>query len=782
MYKKMRVIIALLMLSFAGSLTAADISVVLKEKGSKEFIIGGTVIIYNAENPQKIVKGGRTNKYGFTALTNLKAGKYILTARSIGYEKHSETLTLKADESLSKKIYLNSKASQTDVVTVTGKKTVGDIKSISKATVSSEYILNMPALGSEVDILRSMQLLPGVSTSSEMSSGLNIRGGTSDQTLYRLDGVTVYNPTHLGGFIGAFNADATHDVELLKGAFPAEYGGRLSGILDLTMKEGSKEKFQGVARASIISASAEIEGPITDDISYMISARRFYFDYLIKAMSTQKSPPSYYFYDLNTKMNWEIDDNNHLFLSGMFSNDILDITSFGDDDAESSDGGIDMDWGNKVANLRYMHIFSPKLFTNFSLIYSTYKLGIDLAFSDEDEGDVASLKINNGIEDVVFRGTADWFGFDNHKIRGGFDITHHKFDIYSLGGANAELFEDLNKTRTPTSMDVAAFIDDEWEITPLLQSSLGLRANYYPDGEYFNVEPRIALSYQFQPDMYIRGAVTNAHQSEHLIRRSDINVPTDVWIPTTDLIKPSESWQYTLGFETELFKDYLFSVEGYYKTMTNLYEYKDTVSMASNAPLEEQLTSGTGKSYGIEFFLHKKFGDFQGWIGYTVSEVLYKFEELNGGKEFHPLHDQLHNFKISGTYNLNKRWEFAASWVYTSGQPITMPSGSYRTGQIDGSGEENGPPHNDDRPEIFSKYNYTKKNNYRMAAYHRLDLNVTYKYEAFKLPWELSLNVYNAYNRQNPFTVYVGENNGRMALKQVTLFGILPTIGISCKF
>jgi len=752
----------------------------IKEIGSEEFIIGASVFISNIDEPTRPLKGTYTNRFGFYSIPKIKEGNYLLIVRSVGYLTYTDTISIKS-ENKTMNLFLNTQATITDEIRVVATKTAGAIQSISKADVSADFIAKMPTIGGESDILRAMQMLPGVTATSELSSGLNIRGGSSDQTLYLLDGVIVYNPTHLGGFMSTFNTDAVRDVSLIKGAYPAEYGGRLSGILDVKMKEGAKDEYHGKVGISIINAKAEVEGPIGEDASFMIAGRRLYLDLVTMAAAEAQDVedmPQYYFYDFNAKFNWVINDKNHLFFSGMFGRDVFDV-EFGE---SNKDEGFKIDWGNKVANLRYMHIFSPELFSNFSLIYTNYSFNTAFRMFNgegEDKGNLVKFGTENGVEDIVLRSTLDWFGLENHKIKAGIEIISHNFNIYTLD----DLFLDdlknaLNKKRTPTAQEFGLFIQDEINTAEKIIINPGLRFNYYHSGGYINLEPRIALSHEFMPNNFFRAAVSNSHQPVHLIKRQDMNLPTDVWIPTMDNIRPGKSWQYTLSYETNLFNDYLFSIETYYKTMEDIYEYKDSITIFSSANIENQLTEGQGLAYGLEIFLHKKIGRLQGWLAYTLSQVKYKFDEINLGEEYFPIHHRLHDFKIVLTYEISKGWDIGADWVFQSGQPISMPTGKYY----------NSNPNDRDYMSI-NQYYYSEKNSYRMAPYHRLDLNFMRKFKMFgTLNSVFSINIYNVYNRKNPFSIFVDEEwdsqsqKNTTVLRQITLFPIIPTFGLNVEF
>lgn len=439
-----------------------------------------------------------------------------------------------------------------------------------------------------------------------MSSGLYVRGGSPDQNLVLLDGVTVYNPSHLAGFISSFNNDAIRDIRMIKGAFPAEYGGRLSSVLDLTMKEGTREKLSGSGGISLISSKLTLEGPIDEKSSFMISGRRFYFDLLLSLFD---DAPSYYFYDVNAKANYKLSDNDHLYVSGYFATDVFGVN----DEFDNSDVGID--WGNKTANIRWMHIVNPELFTNFSLIYTDYSFNSNISESDLNFNSISRIK------DIVLKGDLQYLAYDNHIIKSGLDITWHNF----LSGANfndidLSMESDLLGTKEINTFDIATYIQDEWKVSDKLDFNFGVRTYYFQQGNYFDIEPRLSGTYLLDNGIRLKAALTVANQYLHLVVRNNISLPTDLWFPSTENIKPSRSIQGVFGFETKVFDDsYLFSFETYYKSMRNLLEFKDDAVFTLGIPLEDQFTSGDGEAYGFEFFLNKRVGNFTGWIGYTLA-------------------------------------------------------------------------------------------------------------------------------------------------------------------
>ena len=767
-------------LIFAQS-SKSTISGTIKEAKSGETIISARIVLAKDSINKKQISGGISNKFGFYSIPNVEAGDYYITVNVMGYEKFTKKINVKDGKDFEQNIKMVNKDIQTDEVLVEGKRTEDLMKPISEISISPIFISKLPSIGGEVDVFRALQLLPGVKQASEISSGLYIRGGSPDQNLILLDGVVVYNPSHLGGFLSSFNGDALRDINLIKGAYPAEYGGRLSSVLDMTMKEGTKEKISGKAGISIISSNALIEGPITENSSFMISGRRMYLDLIMLLVPDGKTkPPSYYFYDLNAKVNYDISNNDKLFLSGYFGADVLTSPA-------QSKNVFGIDWGNKTANLRWMHVVSPKLFTNFSLIYTNYSFETTIYDSTSSTSNFSSL---SQIEDFVARAEAQYFPVSEHTIKMGLEATSHNFkaDAHTdfLPGAKLSIASDS----AINAIDAAIYLQDNWMITPLLGAQLGLRSVYFQQGDYFALEPRGSLNYMLTDKMNLKISGAKATQFLHLITRNDVSLPTDLWFPSTENIKPSSSWQASLGLDSKFMDDAIYgSFEIYYKKMDNLYEYKDTAKLTFGIPLESQFTNGWGESYGAEFFINKQIGNFTGWIGYTLSWTKRYFAELNNGNPYFPRYDVRHDISIVANYTFNERWEIGASWVFYSGQSYTVPSSTFQFDPIgfdNNAYDQHGP---DASPTTGSqKFTYTDRNGYRMAPYHKLDLNVMYKFKWFDLPFMLSMNVYNAYNRSNPFAVYIEtkyDANGKEIGKeftQITLFPIIPSLALSFKF
>lgn len=761
--------------AFDTPLFATSLSGEVTDAESGESIVGAGVYLTSAsDTTNQIVTGRSTTSFGLFSLNAVEPGEYYLRARSIGYESVAKLVSIGSRDTV-----INIQMSQSDVVTdevtVRAERTEQEtIEKISTVEIKPSFVKRMPAFAGEVDIFRVLQLLPGISSANELFSGLYVRGGSPDQNLILLDGVIVYNPSHLGGIFSTFNNDAIRDIKMIKGAFPAEYGGRLSSVLDMTMKEGAKDELHGAGGISLIASRLTLEGPITEDISFMVSGRRTYFDLILNEYTTgEEDFPTYYFYDFNAKTNWRIDENNHLFLSGYFGSDVFEFDE--GNSGEENSSSIGFNWGNSTANLRWLHIVNSELFMNFSAIYTDYGFYTD--FSQDDGGISAQFETMSQIRDFMLRANAEYFPHPDHDIKVGVESIFHNFRINAAQSSDITDDEFLNlfDERNEIAVENSLYIQDKWQVTDNFTTNIGTRFYYFNQGNYFFAEPRISAAYNLGGGLNLKAAGTVGHQFLHLVVRNDIALPTDLWFASNETIKPQRAYQGVLGIEqTFNNNEYLVSVEGFYKHMENLLEFREDVDFTLGVPKDTDLAVGQGEAYGLEFFLNKQLGDFTGWIGYTLSWTQRQFDDLNRGQPFFPRYDRRHDVSVTLNYSFNESWEIGAAWVYATGQAYTMPQGSYYFNEdLSGNSYTN------------QKYDYTQRNGARLDGYHRLDLNLMWKHKIFddNDGW-LSFNIYNAYDRRNPFFQYIGndDNTGERVVKQVTLFPVIPTIAYNFEF
>ncbi len=757
------------------------------DKASGESLIGAYV--YDKDNKSR---GTSTNVYGFYSIT-VEEGERQIEASFIGYNTLQITFDVTNDTTINFALDPGSIVLDQEVV-ISADRPDENVEStdMGKVDLSVEKIKSIPALMGEVDVIRAIQLLPGVMSSGELNSGLYVRGGGPDQNLILLDEAVVYNTGHLFGFFSVFNADAISNTTLHKGSMPAEYGGRLSSVLDVNMKEGNYNKYKVNGGIGIISSRLTIQGPIQKEkSSFLIAGRRTYGDILARPFlkGTDFEGNGYYFYDLNLKANYRFSDKDRLFLSGYFGRDVFNF--------RSTDGfNLRMPWGNATATLRWNHVFSNKLFMNASAIYNTYDFEVDASFAD------LNSRFFSGVRDYNFKLDFDLFANAAHTIKFGANYTYHTFTPYSVQATvgDSELTtDDLNKEN---AHEAAIYIQDEITFTDRLKMNIGLRASAYqqvgpylspvfneqglptdsirydrgePIVTYGALEPRLALRYGISDKASIKAGVTFTNQYIHLVANSTSTLPTDLWVPSTQRTKPQKGIQYSLGyFQNFLDNQYEASIEVYYKDLQNQIEFSEFYVPELNEPVENSFVYGEGYSYGIELFLKKRMGNFNGWIGYTLSKTERLFPEINDGIAFPAKYDRRHDLSIVTSYKLSKRWDLAATFVYGTGQALTLPNTFFLINNW-----------------LYSDYDMPR-NGYRLKPYHRLDLSATWdlnKKPNPKIDNELVFSVYNVYNRYNPFMVYAlpevpadDPTSIDVKLNQISLFPVIPSISWNFSF
>lgn len=771
---------------------SSTVSGTVVEAGSGESVVGVNVLLATDSTGASVVRGARTNKFGFYSIPSVPQGFYVLIVRGVGFKPFRKTLSLAAAQNLTVAVKLQSDVVRGQEITVQADRAREQVttRTISAVELSPDLIKKLPALGGEVDVFRVLQMMPGVKSASEVSSGLYVRGGSPDQNLTLLDGVPVYNPSHLGGLLSVFNNDALKDVKLIKGAFPAEYGGRLSSVVDIAMREGTREKLSGEAGLSLVNAKLTLEGPITENASFMLSGRRMYLDALRAVLSDtlRKQIPGYYFYDFNGKFNINLGENDKIFVSGYAGYDVLN-------QPDALDARFAVNWGNATASLRWTHIVSSSLFTNFSAMFTNYDFSTSIATTG-DRGESQGFSSLSRIRDWVLRAESQWFASEDHTVKSGVEATHHAFRSAAESNAafgSGQFRLDSTGGSTVESLEAAAFVQDEWQRAfgvEGLSTNIGGRLVFFQRGGYFFIEPRASFIYDAAENFTVKGAFSLANQFVHLIIRNDLGVPSDVWFPSTETVLPAQATQYALGVDTKLFdREFAFGIEGYYKSFKNLYEFKDDAQFSLLAPLNDQFTRGTGEAYGVEFFLNKGGGrellpNLTGWVGYTLAWTWRTFPELNDGKPFPPRFDRRHDISIVASYKLDEVWELSASWVYGTGQAFTMPAAQFDFVQVTGNRTPTGTP--------APKFQSTERNAFRLPPFHKLDLAVTHKFTWFGLPFTAGLSIYNTYNRANPYSWSIRYNVERDAagtivrrtpyVQQLSLFPIIPTLSIGFKF
>jgi len=755
--------------------TKRTISGYVKEKGSGELLLG--VNIYSPA----LQVGTSTNTYGFYSLTIPALQDSITIIYSyVGYQ--SISINLAIDEPVEKNVDLAPMELHEVIVEDTRIEKESEAIQMSKIDIPITQIKSIPAFLGEKDVLKVLQLMPGVQKGSEGSSGIYVRGGGPDQNLLILDDAVVYNAMHLFGFFSVFNGDALKSVELIKGGFPARYGGRLSSVIDMNMKDGNKEKIHGEGGIGLIASRLTLEGPILKNkSSFIFSARRTYSDLLMRPFIPSDLKAGYYFYDLNTKLNYEFSTKNKLYLSGYFGQDRF--YSIETDDKYEYENKAGINWGNATATLRWNHQFTSQLFANTSLIFSNYKFQI--TSYEKNKNNAVSLKYYSGIRDWTLKHDVDFFPSTQHYIKVGFLVTYHTFTPSASvvsGDINNQVFNFPSDQRA-TAVESALYLEDIYKATSRLKINPGLRWSNFliKEKPYFLLEPRLALSYQLRQNWTLKASYAYMNQYIHLLSNTSVGLPTDLWVPSTDRIAPQNSQQVALGFVKDLTKiNSTLTIEGYYKNMTNSITYKeganflqfDNISQSKGPKTwEDNITQGRGWSYGAEILLQKKTGRFSGWIGYTLSWTIFQFDQINFGKSFYARYDRRHDISLVGIYELSPRITLSATWVYGTGSAITMPLGNFNV--VDPFGSNYQPIQSN----AYVDYG-NQKNSFRMAPYHRLDIGIQFhkKMKRHERTW--AINIYNAYSRQNPFFYYIQNKE----LKQVSLFPIIPSFSYNFKF
>jgi hypothetical protein len=756
----------------------------VRDSASGESIIGATISINN------LSRAVATNQYGFYSIT-LDSGLYDLTISHVSYL--SQPYNIVVDKNKSLDFLLLPKASIISEVVVYSKRKDANVRNaqMGRIDLSIQQIKNIPAFLGEVDILKTLQLLPGVRNAGEGNSGFYVRGGGPDQNLIMLDDAVVYNTGHLFGFFSIFNSDAIKNTSLIKGGMPAQYGGRLSSVLDIAMKDGNNQKFEGEGGIGLIASRLSLQGPIKKDkASFMLSARRTYIDALVKPFIKKSSAfygSGYYFYDLNAKINYRFSDKDRLYLSGYFGRDVFDFNN-----AKRSFKS-NIPWGNSTATLRWNHIFGPKLFSNTTLVYNDYKFKFAAA---QDNFEVA---LSSGIRDGSIKVDFDYYPIPFHKVKFGGLATYHKFIPNVVSGRQDSIVFTPSNEDLKYALEKALYIQDDWDINNDLKINYGVRwsgfsqigpyARFVRDANrnkldstvyknldniktYNGIEPRITLRYTLDDVTSVKASVSRNFQFIHLVSNASSTLPTDLWVPSTFRVKPQISWQYAAGiFKNFNNNQYETSVELYYKRMQNQIEYREGYTPGLNDP-EEEFVFGKGWSYGSEFFINKVQGKLTGWIGYTLSWTWRKFADLNAGEKFPAKYDRRHDLSVVGTYTLNDRWRFGSVFVYGTGNATSLPERFYIV-------------------EGVLTQEYSTINQYRLPAYHRLDISATYTPKPKpnrKLQSNWVFSIYNLYSRKNPYFIYYDQTgsayNGTLKVEalQVSLFPVLPSVTWNFKF
>ena len=776
----------------------------LYEKGSLESLPGG--LVYDPVSQTATT----TNSYGFYTLTLPYREGMFLVFKSFGFI--NDTLWIRKSENLEYDATL-SKITTLETVTITGEKTNTEQVQMSSIKLSPKEIQQVPMLFGEKDVFKTLLLLPGVQSASEGTSGIYVRGGGPDQNLVILDEATIYNASHLLGFFSIFNGDAIKSVELIKGGFPARYGGRLSSVIDINMKDGNKESYHVEGGIGVISSNLVVEGPIIKDkASFMLSGRTTYMDlFMVPLMKLVSGGASagYYFFDLNGKFNFDLGKKDKLYLSAYFGRDKFHVTQSDNVMGIGDKYKMGLFWQNGTATARWNHLFTNKVFSNLSFVFSDYTMNTYMNYKyyygpNDPDNETFSSDFNSGIRDYTLKYDLSYHPNATHRILGGAAITYHearpnamtvKADTFTMKQVNKEL-----------GLEYAMYVEDEINIRNKFRINPGVRlvAFSVPHKTWFSPEPRLSMSYNFLPNLALKASYAMMSQSMILLSTSTIGLPTDLWVPVTKNIRPQRSQQVALGLHYDLKKPQLsFSIEGYYKKMDNILAYKEGTSYfmslveqileeslegGAQSQWEKNVTSGQGWSYGVEFLVRKEVGKFTGWIGYTLSWTKQQFDELNFGEPFFARYDRRHDVSIVLMYSPTKRINLSLSWVFATGNAVTLPTSLY-TAETLQDYLDIVVPANDNSYHYYGYIeNYGKKNDFRMKPFHHLDIGVQFIKPHVKNKGQsiFEISIYNVYNHHNPFFYFTEQefinNQSVYKLKQISIFPIIPTFTYHFKF
>ena len=802
--KKILCLLGLLFMFSSSNLIAQKntISGYIEDANTGERMVGVNVVA------KEVSLGTTSNTYGFYSMT-LPVSSYTLEFSFIGYETFSISVDLSEDAHYN--VSLKTQSLELQEIVLTGEESIVKRTQSSVIDVPVQQIKSMPSLLGEVDVLKAIQLLPGVQSGSEGSSGFYVRGGGPDQNLILLDGVPVYNASHLFGFFSVFNADAIKNVRLTKGGFPARFGGRLSSVLEIDMKEGNTKAFEGEGSIGLIASKLTMQGPIVKDkASWIVSARRTYIDALAQPFimaSSDGDRGGYYFYDFNAKVNYKISDKDRLYWS-VYTGDDRFYAAFSDSyDGSSDDYRFRLGWGNLTSSLRWNHLYSEKLFSNTTVTFSEYLFDIDMQedYTYETFGET----FNDEFEFLYYSGIRDWgvkMDFDylpnpNHYVKFGLSNTYHTFypGQMELRAVQPEFDESIDTSFVFSdrlySHDAYVYLEDDIKFNDRFKANIGLHASLFRVGDknYTSLQPRFSARYLIDENWSAKISYAEMQQNIHLLTNSNAGLPTDIWVPSTNQVKPQESSQIAAALTRTLDDGvYEISLEAYYKTMDNLITYKEGASFMSFRDWQETIeTNGEGTSYGMELFLQKKKGKTSGWIGYTLSWTNRRFDHINFGDWYSYKYDRRHDISVVLSHEFSEEFDVGITWVYGTGNAITFPQATYWSHEEDinsGPGGGGPPGFNNDNNEI--EY-YGERNGTRMDAYHRLDLGANFHKEKKNGIRTWSVGVYNAYNRRNPYFVYLGTQRQNFGLdggsnqnvaRQVSLFPFLPSVTYNFKF
>jgi outer membrane cobalamin receptor len=756
------VVLILFLLLFAGTANAQTSDTLVASDTSR---ITATVrgIVVDASNDEALIgarvslpelkTGDVTNERGEFEIPRIPRGTYTLRVTTGGYNEKEVTITVYNDTTLRVALLTRTVIGKEVTIESTRERQMEE-RSVSRVTVTQETLDRIPAVGGEKDLFRVLQLMPGIKSLSEISSGLYIRGGSPDQNLIRLDGAVIYNPSHMFGFFSTFNTDAISGIELYKGGYPAEFGGRLTSVLNVGTKEANRDSIAGQTSVSVISAKQTLEIPFYDG-SILLSGRRTYIDAFLNVIGAEalldsgQSLPQYYFYDVNAKITQNFGEWNRLALSTYFGRDVLGYP-------QQRGSSINLDWGNTMVALNWTHIFNEQLFSNATASYTGYSSGSFGNFTN------SSFKFENGVKEGNVQLNFDYKPDLTNDFKWGAGISRFEFTFFnSVGTTNQPL-----KDTSGVPLYFNGFFQHDWRLTDKLQVLYGVRAEWMQLSDVVTIDPRVTLSYKFLPDWSAKLSAGVYHQYFHLASLGEFSF-FDLWIPAVAPLPPARSDQFILGISGYPMEGYYLSAEAYYKPLRNIVDYNETKFLSND--INEIFPRGTGLAYGLELFWEKREGALTGWVGYTLSWIKHRFDAINKGMEFSPKYDQRHDIQLVANYKINDRWEVGATWVYATGQAYTSALGYYDVGldEVDFNASLTVPG---------------SRGNQRLPGYHRMDASASYSFTMWGYPAKASLQVFNVYNHRNVWFRSVDADERPPIVEDVLLLPILPTLGIEVSY
>lgn len=753
------------------------------DEGNGETLIGATVLSPAQE------AGSATNEYGFYSIAVPASDSVRLIFSYVGYQPQAYTLFLTRDTTMNVSLSTGIQLEEVVVQANSYREQLNSTEMSVEAVTTREAKL-LPVLLGESDILKTVQLKPGIPSGSEGTTGIFVRGGSNDQNLIVLDEAVVYNANHLFGFFSTFNTDAVKDLKVYKGGFPSQYGGRLSSVIDVKLKEGNNREFAGSGGIGLIASRLTLEGPLQKErSSFIVSGRRTYLDIFTRAVNRANEGkedfnpiPDYFFYDLNTKINYQLGEKDRLFLSGYFGRDVFGFNSDFFD--------FDFDWGNATGTARWNHVFSPRLFANTTFTYSDYQYNIQNRVTG------FSFQVGSGIRDANLKTDFYYSPNNRHSIRFGASATYHQFTIGRLKAGSDDGLVNFSAGQDFDGLEYGLYFSDDIDFSEKLAVNGGIRLSGFGNDNtfYFGLEPRLAARYSINSRWAMKASYARMYQYLHLVSNAGVALPTDVWYPSSARVKPQQSHQVAVGASYILADQFLLNLEGYYKTMDNQLQFVDGAQLFVNDKLEDEFAVGQGEAYGMEFSIEKKQGALTGWIGYTLALVRLKnfstldpggrfAQESEGFGAFFPIYDRRHDLSVVLLFEISRRLSATATFVYGSGDLRWLAPGRFTIQDVYGADFEAVVP------------DYRERNNFRLPPYHRLDLGLVWRFLPKWGETDLSLSVVNVYDRRNTFFIYLEpefpeDNDGpnpvefpdRIAAKQVSLFPILPSLTWNFKF